>query len=56
MGDFTLEAPPDGYTVLFAYTSVALSPTFLAVAPYDMEKDFEAASMVAWAPTPTICR
>ena len=48
--DYVAKAPPDGYTVLFAYTSVALSPTFLAVAPYDIEKDFEAVSMVGWAP------
>src|SRR5262249_44126518 len=35
------KAAPDGYTILFAYTSHVVNPTLFARVPYDPIKDFE---------------
>jgi tripartite-type tricarboxylate transporter receptor subunit TctC len=41
---------PDGYTLLFAFTSVAVSPTLAEKPPYTIENDFLSVSMVAYGP------
>jgi tripartite-type tricarboxylate transporter receptor subunit TctC len=39
------KAEPDGYTLLFAYTSYVVNPTLFATIPYDPYKDFEPVSL-----------
>jgi tripartite-type tricarboxylate transporter receptor subunit TctC len=39
------KADPDGYTLLFAYTSYVVNPTLFATIPYDPYKDFEPVSL-----------
>jgi tripartite-type tricarboxylate transporter receptor subunit TctC len=47
--EYVMRSPPDGYTALFAFTSVIQAPALLPKVPYDIEKDFAAVSLVAYA-------
>ncbi|MBI3513821.1 MAG: tripartite tricarboxylate transporter substrate binding protein [Proteobacteria bacterium] len=44
------KAPPDGYTLLVASTSIAVNPSLYANAPYDPFKDFAPITCAADAP------
>src|SRR5436309_2327062 len=43
------KAPPDGYTIMMAYTAHATNP-LLTKLPYDTEKDFTAVAFVGYIP------
>jgi tripartite-type tricarboxylate transporter receptor subunit TctC len=49
--EYVMRSDPDGYTALFAFTSVVQAPALLPKVPYDIEKDFAPVSLVAYAPT-----
>ncbi len=42
---------PDGYTVLFAFGSFAVSPSLFVKIPYDPQKDFAPVTLAATTPT-----
>jgi tripartite-type tricarboxylate transporter receptor subunit TctC len=44
-------AAPDGYTVLFAFSSYVVNPTLFAKVPYDPYKDFEPVTLAVAATT-----
>jgi tripartite-type tricarboxylate transporter receptor subunit TctC len=44
-------AVPDGYTVLFAFSSYVVNPTLFAKVPYDPYKDFEPVTLAVAATT-----
>jgi tripartite-type tricarboxylate transporter receptor subunit TctC len=48
--EYVMRSDPDGYTALFAFTSVVQAPALLPRVPYDIEKDFAPVSLVAYAP------
>jgi tripartite-type tricarboxylate transporter receptor subunit TctC len=48
--EYVMRSAPDGYTALFAFTSVIQAPALLPKVPYDIEKDFAPVSLVAYAP------
>ena len=49
--EFVAKAPPDGYTLLMSsVTTQAINMSLLAKPPYDFERDYAPASMVASAP------
>ena len=48
--EFVMRSDPDGHTALFAFTSVVQAPALLPKVPYEIEKDFAAVSLVAYAP------
>jgi tripartite-type tricarboxylate transporter receptor subunit TctC len=45
------KAPPDGYTVLFAFSSHVVNPTLFERVPYDPYKDFEPVTMAVSSTT-----
>jgi tripartite-type tricarboxylate transporter receptor subunit TctC len=45
------KSPPDGYTVMMAYTAHATNPLFNAKMPYDTLKDFTPIIYVCYTPT-----
>lgn len=47
--EYVARSAPDGHTALFAFTSVVQAPVLLPKVPYDIEKDFEPVSLVAYA-------
>jgi len=47
--EYVMRSAPDGYTALFAFTSVIQAPALLPKVPYDIEKDFAPVSLVAYA-------
>lgn len=49
--DLAAKAPPDGYTLLMAYTSHVTNPSLHPKMPYDTLADFAAVSMVAVVPS-----
>jgi len=48
--EYVMRSAPDGYTALFAFTSVIQAPALLPKVPYDIERDFAPVSLVAYAP------
>ena len=48
--EYVMRAEPDGYTALFAFTSVVQAPALLPKVPYDIERDFAPVNLVAYAP------
>lgn len=48
--ELVARAPPDGYTLLMAYTSHVINPSLWTRLPYDTLRDFSAVSMVAEVP------
>ena len=44
------KAPPDGYTIMMAYSAHATNPIFNPNLPYDTNKDFTAISFVGYIP------
>ena len=49
--DFVAKSPPDGYTMLLAYTGpMAINPTLYKNIPFNPLKDFAAVTLVAEAP------
>lgn len=48
--EYVMRSDPDGHTALFAFTSVVQAPALLPKVPYEIEKDFAAVSLVAYAP------
>ncbi len=49
--DFVAKSPPDGYTMLLAYTGpMAINPTLYKNLPFNPLKDFAAVTLVAEAP------
>jgi tripartite-type tricarboxylate transporter receptor subunit TctC len=48
--EYVMRSAPDGYTALFAFTSVVQAPALLPKVPYDIERDFAPVSLVAYAP------
>lgn len=49
--DFVAQSPPDGYTILLAYTGpMAINPTLYTNLPFKPLKDFAAVTLVAEAP------
>ena len=49
--DFVAKSPPDGYTMLLAYTGpMAINPTLYKNLPFNPLKDFAAVTLVAQAP------
>jgi tripartite-type tricarboxylate transporter receptor subunit TctC len=48
--EYVMRSAPDGYTALFAFTSVIQAPALLPKVSYDIEKDFAPVSLVAYAP------
>ena len=48
--EYVTRSAPDGYTALFAFTSVIQAPALLPKVPYDIERDFLPVSLVAYAP------
>lgn len=49
--DVVAKAPPDGYTLLMAFTSHVTNPTLQPKLPYDTLNAFAPVSMVAVAPS-----
>jgi tripartite-type tricarboxylate transporter receptor subunit TctC len=47
--DALAKSPPDGYTIMMAYTAHATNP-LLAKLPYDTDKDFAAVAFVGYIP------
>lgn len=48
--EFVAKSPPDGYTLIFATSSImATAPALYAKLPFDMPKDFAPISLVAYA-------
>ncbi|HUQ74130.1 MAG TPA: tripartite tricarboxylate transporter substrate binding protein [Burkholderiales bacterium] len=47
--EYVMRSAPDGHTALFAFTSVIQAPALMPKVPYDIEKDFAAVSLVAYA-------
>ena len=45
------KAPPDGYTILFAFSSHVVNPTLFARVPYDPIKDFEPVTLAVTSTT-----
>src|SRR6516164_9383206 len=45
------KAPPDGYTILFAFSSHVVNPTLFARVPYDPIKDFEPVTLAVASTT-----
>ena len=45
------KSPPDGYTILFAFSSYVVNPTLFARVPYDPYKDFETISLAVASTT-----
>jgi tripartite-type tricarboxylate transporter receptor subunit TctC len=45
------KAPPDGYTVLFAFSSFVVNPTLFDRVPYDPYKDFEPVTLAVSSTT-----
>src|SRR5713101_5358764 len=45
------KAPPDGYTVLFAFSSYVVNPTLFDRVPYDPYKDFEPVTLAVSSTT-----
>ncbi len=54
--EYVARSAPDGYTVLFAFTSVIQAPALLPKVPYDIERDFQAVSLVARTPIVLVVR
>ena len=48
--DYVAKSPADGYTGLFAFTSVIQAPALLPKVPYDIEKDFAPVTLAVYAP------
>lgn len=48
--EMVARSPPDGYTLLNAPGSIAMSPSLLSRLPYDLLKDFEPISVMATVP------
>lgn len=48
--EITAKAPPDGYTVLVAASTLAIQATLYSKLPYDTAKDFTAVATLAGAP------
>jgi tripartite-type tricarboxylate transporter receptor subunit TctC len=44
-------ATPDGYTILFAFSSHVVNPTLFDKAPYDPYKDFQSVTLAVSSPT-----
>ncbi len=49
--ELVARAPPDGYTLLMAYTSHVTNPSLWTRIPYDTERDFAPIAMVATVPS-----
>lgn len=45
------KAAPDGYTLLFAFSSYVVNPTLFAKIPYDPEKDFDPVTLAVTSTT-----
>ncbi|MBO0712615.1 MAG: tripartite tricarboxylate transporter substrate binding protein [Acetobacteraceae bacterium] len=45
------KAAPDGYTLLFAFSSYVVNPTLFGKIPYDPEKDFDAVTLAVTSTT-----
>ena len=45
------KAAPDGYTLLFAFSSYVVNPTLFRTIPYDPEKDFDAVTLAVTSTT-----
>jgi tripartite-type tricarboxylate transporter receptor subunit TctC len=50
-GQVALQAPPDGYTLLYSGSSLWLGPYLQASTPYDPMRDFAPITMVTLSPT-----
>jgi tripartite-type tricarboxylate transporter receptor subunit TctC len=48
--DFVAKAPPDGYTLLFAFSSLSSSAKLFARLPYDPVRDFAPVALAATSP------
>src|SRR2546423_4766134 len=48
--DFVAKSAPDGYTLLWAFSSHASNPALYPNLPFDINKDFTPVSLVATAP------
>jgi tripartite-type tricarboxylate transporter receptor subunit TctC len=48
--DLLAKSPPDGYTLMMAYTAHATNPFLNPNLPYDTEKDFAAVALVGYIP------
>lgn len=45
--DFVAKAPPDGYTLLFAFTGHVINPGLYSKLPFDTVRDFQPVTMLA---------
>jgi tripartite-type tricarboxylate transporter receptor subunit TctC len=54
--EYVARSAPDGYTALFAFTSVIQAPALLPKVSYDIERDFQAVSLVARTPIVLVVR
>jgi tripartite-type tricarboxylate transporter receptor subunit TctC len=48
--NFVAKAPPDGYTLMMAVSSLAIDATLYKTLPYDPGKDLALVSLIAWVP------
>jgi tripartite-type tricarboxylate transporter receptor subunit TctC len=48
--DYTAKSPPDGYTMMMAYSAHVTNPHFNPRLPYDVTKDFAAVAHVGYIP------
>ena len=48
--EYVAKSPADGYTALFAFTSVIQAPALLPKVPYDIEKDFAPVTLAVYGP------
>lgn len=48
--DYVVRSAPDGYTALFAFTSIVQAAALLPKVPFDFEKDLAPVSLVSYAP------
>jgi tripartite-type tricarboxylate transporter receptor subunit TctC len=54
--EYVVRSAPDGYTALFAFTSVVQAPALLPKMSFDIEKDLQAVSLVARTPIVLVVR
>lgn len=50
------KSPPDGYTIAMMDTAFAINPGFAEKLPYDAERDFAFAAIIATSPTVLVAR
>ena len=48
--DYVVRSAPDGYTALFAFTSIIQAAALMPKAPFDFQKDLAPVSLVSYAP------